>query len=79
MIDFIMALTESEGFGSIMVVVDSFSKYSNFMAASTDYTTEEEAKLFLCNIVKLCGIPKSIIRDRDPRFTRHFGRSCSSS
>ena len=70
--DFIMALPKSEGFGSIMVVVDRFSKYATFIAAPTDCTAEEAAKLFLRNIVKLWGVPESIVSDRDPRFTRRF-------
>ena len=70
--DFIMALPKSEGFGSIMVVVDRFSKYATFIAAPTDCTAEEAAKLFLRNIVKLWGVPESIVSDRDPRFTGRF-------
>lgn len=41
--DFISALPKSEGFGSIMVVVDRFSKYATFIAAPTDCTAEESA------------------------------------
>ena len=39
--DFISALPKSEGFGSIIVVVDRFSKYATFIPAPTDCTVEE--------------------------------------
>ena len=70
--DFIVSLPKSEGFGSIMVVVDRFSKYATFIPAPTDCTAEEAARLFLRNVVKLWGVPESIVSDRDPRFTGRF-------
>ncbi|KAJ4971910.1 hypothetical protein NE237_005009 [Protea cynaroides] len=70
--DFISVLPTSEGCGSIMVVVDRFSKYATFIAAPRDCTVEEAARLFLKNIVKYWGVPRTIISDRDPRFTGKF-------
>lgn len=70
--DFIMALPKLEGFESIMVLVDLFRKYLTFIAATTDSTTEEVARLFLYNVVMLWGVPKSIVNNRDPRFAVHF-------
>ena len=72
--DFIVALPKSEGFGSIMVIVDRFSKYATFVPTSTDCKVNEAARLFFKNVVKLWGLPKSIISDRDPRFTGKFWR-----
>ena len=51
--DFIVSLPKSEGFGSIMVVVDRFSKHATFIPAAVDCTAEEAAQLFLHNVVKL--------------------------
>ena len=70
--DFIIGLPKSEGYGSIIVVVDRFSKYATFITAATDCTTEETARLFLKNVVKYWGLPKYIISDRDPCFTGKF-------
>ncbi|RVW22706.1 Transposon Tf2-2 polyprotein [Vitis vinifera] len=70
--DFIIGLPKSEDSGSIIVVVDRFSKYATFIAAPTDCTTEETARLFLKHVVKYWGLPKFIISDRDPRFTGKF-------
>ena len=33
------------------------------------------SKLYVVEIVRLHGIPLSIVSDRDPRFTSHFKRS----
>ena len=70
--DFIVTLPKSEGFGSIMVILDRFSKYATFIPAPTDCTAEEAARLFLRNVVKLWRVPESIVSDRDPCFTWRF-------
>ncbi|RVX03567.1 hypothetical protein CK203_027943 [Vitis vinifera] len=57
---------------SIIVVVDRFSKYATFIAAPTDCTAEETARLFLKHVVKYWGLPKFIISDRNSRFTGKF-------
>ncbi|KAE8726163.1 Detected protein of unknown function [Hibiscus syriacus] len=71
-LDFISALPKSEGYGSIMVVVDRFSKYGTFIPCPKDCTAEEAARAFFKNVVKHWGLPRSIISDRDPRFTGHL-------
>ncbi|KAE8731731.1 hypothetical protein F3Y22_tig00002684pilonHSYRG00048 [Hibiscus syriacus] len=63
--DFIIGLPVSDGFSSIMVVVDRFSKYGTFIPASKVFPAEEAARLFLKYVVKYWGVPKMIISDRD--------------
>ena len=70
--DFISALPKSEGCGSIMVVVDRYSKYATFIAAPTDCKADEAAHLFVKHIIKLWGVSKSIVSDQDPHFTGRF-------
>lgn len=70
--DFITCLPNSEGFGTIMVVIDRFSKYATFTATIANCKAKEAARLFLRDVVKHWGIPKHIISDRDPRFTGAF-------
>ena len=70
--DFIIGLPKLEDSGSIIVVVDKFSKYATFVAAPTDCIAEETTRLFLKHVVKYWGLPKFIISDRDPCFTRKF-------
>ena len=38
----------------------------------TDYSLDKLAELYIKEIVRLHGIPISIILDRDPRFTSRF-------
>lgn len=70
--DFITCLPKSDGYGSIIVMVDRFSKYATFIAASIDCTAEEATRLFLKNVVKYWGIPQTIVSDREPRITGRF-------
>ncbi|XP_020097810.1 uncharacterized protein LOC109716676 [Ananas comosus] len=58
--------------GSILMVVDHFFKYETFIAAPTNCTAEEAAHLFISHIVKLWGVPTSMMSDRNPRFTGKF-------
>ena len=70
--DFITSLLKSEGCGNIMVVVDRYNKYATFIAAPADCKADEAARLFVKYIVKLWRVSKSIVNDRDPRFTGRF-------
>ncbi|KZV45519.1 hypothetical protein F511_26680 [Dorcoceras hygrometricum] len=70
--DFIIGLPPSEGCGSIIVVVDRFSKYATFIPTPKDCTAEQAAGLFLKHVVKYWGVPGNIVSDRDPRFTGKF-------
>ncbi|KAI3412628.1 Hydrolase_4 domain-containing protein [Psidium guajava] len=70
--DFIVGLPKSEGCRTLMVVVDRFSKYATFVPATDDCPAEEAAKLFLKHVVKHWGVPRTIVSDRDPRFTGRF-------
>lgn len=72
--DFITALPKSKGLGTIMVVVDRFSKYATFIPASPGCTAKEAAQFFFKFVVKYWGLPRHIISDRDPHFTGHFWR-----
>jgi len=70
--DFIIGLPRSEGNGNIMVIVDRLSKYAVFVPLPTKFSDEDAARLFFKNVVKYWEIPKSIISDRDARFTGKF-------
>lgn len=70
--DFITGLLLSYGFTLIMVVVDRLSKYDLFIALKTDYSSKVVAGAFMNTIVKLHGLPKSIVSDRDKVFTSKY-------
>jgi RNase H-like domain found in reverse transcriptase/Reverse transcriptase (RNA-dependent DNA polymerase)/Integrase zinc binding domain/Chromo (CHRromatin Organisation MOdifier) domain/Retroviral aspartyl protease len=60
------------GHDAIAVFVDKFTKMVHIVATNTTVTAPELARIFFREVVRLHGIPKSIISDRDPRFTSHF-------
>lgn len=63
--DFITGLSVVRGKLVITVVVDRLSKYCHLGALTTSYTAEEVAEFFLQQVVRLHGVPKSVVSDRD--------------
>jgi hypothetical protein len=70
--DFITGLPPSHGYTVIMVVIDRLTKYSHFSPLKVDYNSKNVAEAFMKTIVKLHGVPKSIISDRDKVFMSKF-------
>lgn len=70
--DFITDLPVSNNFNCIFTVVDRLTKMAHFIPTTTTCSAPEVARLFMQHIFKLHGLPKSIISDRDPRFTSKF-------
>jgi hypothetical protein len=72
--DFITGLPRSNGFEAIMVVVDWLSTYSHFIPLKHPYTAKSLAEVFVKEVVRLHGVPSSIVSDRDPLFMSNFWR-----
>jgi hypothetical protein len=73
--DFITGLPrKNKQHDSIMVVVDKLTKAAHFIPLKTTHKEANDVDIYMKEVTRLHGIPKTILFDRDPKFTSNFWR-----
>ena len=54
------------------VIVNQLTNSAHFLAVWMTFTLKIFCKLYIREIIRLHGVPVSIVSDRDPGFTTHF-------
>jgi hypothetical protein len=70
--DFIVKLPKSQGFDSVLVVMDRFSRMAHFIPCKESTNSEELADIFVKEVWRLHGFPKTTVSDRGTTFKSHF-------
>ena len=68
--DFVIGLPRTlGGNNAIWVIVDRLTKSAHFLPMKVNFSLDRLASLYVKEIVRMHGVPVSIVSDRDPRFT----------
>ncbi|KAA3477305.1 integrase [Gossypium australe] len=75
--DFVMGLLLTPSKKDVVwLVVERLTKSAHFIPVRIDYSLDKLADLYVSKIVRLHGVPLSIISDRDRDSHPDFGKSC---
>ena len=55
-----------------MVVVENLTKDSHFILVKLTHKETKFVDIYMREIARFNGIPKTIVSDRDPKFTSNF-------
>lgn len=70
--DFVEGLPRSKGKDTILVIIDRLTKYCHLISLTHPYSALKVAQEVLNQVVKLHGVPSSIITDRGTIFMSSF-------
>ena len=74
--DFVVGLPRTlRRHDSVWVIVDRLTKFAHFIPVQTTFIAEQLAQIYTREIVRLHGVPISIISDRGSQFTAQFWQS----
>ncbi|KAH9801818.1 Endonuclease [Citrus sinensis] len=78
--DFVAGLPcTQKGHDSVWVVVDRLTKSAHFLPFKTTYSMDKLGSIYVVEIVRLHGVPMSIVSDRDSHFTSKFWTSLQNA
>ncbi|KAL2237398.1 UNVERIFIED_CONTAM: Transposon Tf2-11 polyprotein [Sesamum indicum] len=78
--DFVIGLPHTfRRHDAIWVIVDRLTKSAHFLPIRQNDSLDKLAELYVSKVVRLHGIPTSIVSNRDPRFTSHFWGSLQTA
>jgi len=78
--DFVVGLPRTtSGNDIIWVIMDKLTKSAHFVAIKATFSVKKLNEIYVSQIVRLHGVPKSIISDRDGRFTSRCWTSVQSA
>ena len=78
--DFITHLPRPKtGYDTLLVIVDYITKMMILRPTHSMVAAEDTAKLFMDAIVRLHQVPRTIVSDRDIKFTSNFWREICRS
>ena len=71
--DFVVGLPKlPRGNDAVWVIVDRLTKSSHFLPVKTTDSVEKLCRTYIDQIVRLHGVPVSIVSDRDPCFISRY-------
>ena len=71
-LDWITDLPPKHYHDAILVVVDRLTKQAIFIPTTKSMPAPDVAALFLQHVVRVHGVPSTLVGDRDPIFTSNF-------
>ena len=74
--NFVTGLPRTLGDNNVIwVIMDRLTKSTHFLPMKVNFSMDSLAFLYIKEIVRMHGVPISIVSDKDPRFTSRFWHS----